>query len=121
MLQNVNDVGRVGSATGKCTQMRDSLEAQRLASLLISCIVIELSHPLAKRNQTVSEALEWLVSRGYESAFITDNENFILRRDTTTSTASCSRSFQLTFDSRPLFLHAQHAKGKPLTGIFELI
>ena len=84
-------------------------------------IVIELNHALAKRNQTVNEALEWLVSRGYESAFITDKENFILRRDTTTSTASSSRSFQLTFDSRPLFLHSQHAKGKPLTGIFEPI
>jgi len=91
-------------------------------------IVIELNHALAKRNQTVNEALEWLLSRGYGSAFITDYENFILRRDTATSTASCSQSFQLTFDARPLFPHAEYARGKlrseyargkPLTGIFK--
>jgi FkbM family methyltransferase len=61
-------------------------------------IVIELNHALAKRNQSVNQALEWLVSRGYGGAFITDYENFILHRETTTSTATCLQSFQLTFD-----------------------
>jgi FkbM family methyltransferase len=81
-------------------------------------IVIELDHALAKRNQSVNQALEWLISRGYESAFITDYENFILHRDTTTSTASRSKSFHLTFDSRPLFIHSQYAKGSPIAGLF---
>jgi hypothetical protein len=49
----------------------------------------------------------------------TDYENFILRRETTNSTHFCLRSFQLTLDSRPLFLRALYAKGKPIAGIFK--
>jgi hypothetical protein len=36
-------------ATGNCTKMRDSLEAQRLASLLISCSVTAGTHKDAAR------------------------------------------------------------------------
>ena len=79
-------------------------------------VVIELNYALAQRNQSVNQALEWLVSRGYGSAFITDYENFILRRETTTTTASSSKSFHLTLDSRPLFLTSQYANGKPIYG-----
>ena len=82
-------------------------------------IVVKLNHALAKRNQSVNEVLEWLVSRGYESAFITDCENFILHRNTAASSAECSASIHLTFDSRPLFLQSQYVKGKPLAGIIK--
>jgi FkbM family methyltransferase len=91
--------------------------AQRTLERFNPWIVVELNHALAKCNQAVNEALEWLVGRGYQSAFITDYENFILRRDEKSGPAAHARSMQLTFDSRPLFLHSEHAKGEPLTGV----
>ncbi len=91
--------------------------AQRTLERFNPWIVIELNHALAKRNQTVNEALEWLVGRGYESALVTDYENFILHRGEKADAAAHSRSMQLTFDSRPLFLRSEYAKGESLVGV----
>jgi FkbM family methyltransferase len=91
--------------------------AQRTLERFNPWIIVELNHALAKRNQTVNEALEWLVGRGYEGAFVTDYENFILRRRETTSAATCSGAMRLTFDSRPMFLLSEYAKGEPLAGV----
>ena len=43
-------------------------------------IVVELNHALARRNQSVGEALAWLARRGYRKALVLDNDNFMLQR-----------------------------------------
>ena len=43
-------------------------------------IVVELNHALARRNQSVGEALAWLARRGYRKAVVLDNDNFMLQR-----------------------------------------
>ncbi len=43
-------------------------------------VVVELNHALARRNQSVGEALAWLARRGYRKALVLDNDNFMLRR-----------------------------------------
>jgi len=45
-------------------------------------VVVELNHALGKRNQQVTEALEWMSSLGYKSAIILDKDNFLFHRDT---------------------------------------
>ena len=90
--------------------------AERTLERFNPWVVVELNHALAKRDQSVNEALEWLVGRGYESAFITDYENFILRREDG-SGAPCAASMQLSFDARPLFIRAAHQKGEALLGL----
>ena len=68
-------------------------------------IVVELNHALAKRNQNVNMVLEWLYSKGYNSAFITDHENYIFKRNN-----SNLNSFQLNFDSNPILLPNSYEK-----------
>ncbi len=90
--------------------------AERTLERFNPWVVVELNHALAKRDQSVNAALEWLVGRGYDTAFVTDYENFILhRRDA--SGAQCAASMQLSFDARPLFLRAAHQKGEALLGL----
>ena len=43
-------------------------------------VVVELNHALARRNQSVGEALAWLARRGYRKALVLDNDNFVLQR-----------------------------------------
>jgi FkbM family methyltransferase len=43
-------------------------------------VVVELNHALARRNQSVGEALAWLAHRGYRKALVLDNDNFVLQR-----------------------------------------
>ena len=43
-------------------------------------VVVELNHALARRNQSVGEALAWLARRGYRKALVLDNDNFMLQR-----------------------------------------
>jgi FkbM family methyltransferase len=44
-------------------------------------ILIELTDSLALRNSSPEEVLSWLETRGYASAVLLDQENFLLRRD----------------------------------------
>jgi FkbM family methyltransferase len=44
-------------------------------------VMVELNHALAKRNQNNMQALEWLMSIGYEQAMVFDDDNFLLKRD----------------------------------------
>ena len=43
-------------------------------------VVVELNHALARRNQSVGEALAWLAQLGYAKALVLDNDNFMLQR-----------------------------------------
>ena len=43
-------------------------------------VIVELNHALARRNQSVGEALAWLARRGYRKALVLDNDNFMLQR-----------------------------------------
>ncbi len=80
-------------------------------------VVVELNHALAKRNQSTSAALEWLVGRGYQKAFVTDHENFILRRDCDTEGATNASGIELSFDQRPLFMPSQFTEDVRLTNL----
>jgi len=44
-------------------------------------IMVELNHALNKRNQSNTQALKWLLDRGYEHAVVFDDDNFLLKRD----------------------------------------
>jgi hypothetical protein len=43
-------------------------------------IMVELNHALNKRNQSNTQALEWLAGLGYTSAVVLDDDNFLLKR-----------------------------------------
>ena len=77
-------------------------------------IVVELNHALAKRNQSVNAALEWLIGRGYRRAFVTDYENYILRRESATDNSSDPSAMEVSFDRRPLFTPFRLIKGTTL-------
>ena len=70
-------------------------------------IVIELNHALAKRNQNVNAVLQWLKSKGYSRSFITDDENYILKRDD-----FHSEFFSLKFDCNPVLAPSQYVKSE---------
>jgi FkbM family methyltransferase len=61
-------------------------------------VVVELNHALARRNQSVGEALAWLARRGYRKALVLDNDNFVLQRGPAgTSDARGAASLELVF------------------------
>ncbi len=61
-------------------------------------VVVELNHALAKRNQSVGEALGWLARRGYRKAVVLDNDNFMLQRDANgTAASTAASSLELVF------------------------
>ena len=43
-------------------------------------VMVELNHALSRRNQANTQALEWLVSLGYDQAMVLDYDNFLLKR-----------------------------------------
>jgi hypothetical protein len=43
-------------------------------------VMVELNHALNKRNQSNTQALEWLTHLGYTSAIVLDDDNFLLKR-----------------------------------------
>lgn len=59
-------------------------------------VMVELNHALNKRNQSNTQALEWLARLGYTSAIVLDDENFLLKR-TATSISSRYSSITLNF------------------------
>ena len=65
-------------------------------------VVVELNHALAKRNQSVPEALEWLRSLGYRHAHVLDYENYVLHRNDEVATQSVSPTIALSFENRPV-------------------
>ncbi|MCO6187962.1 FkbM family methyltransferase [Rhizobium sp. L1K21] len=79
-------------------------------------LVIELNHALVTRGQSVNEALAWLVERGYSSALVLDNENYLLKRD---DKESCGVPvFNLRFDVEPLILPpAFEAASSPMENV----
>jgi uncharacterized protein YecE (DUF72 family) len=64
-------------------------------------IVVELNHALAIRNQSVPEALEWLLERGYDHAHVLDHENYVLRRAEFPVAAPLT-TMTLSFEARPV-------------------
>lgn len=44
-------------------------------------ILVELNHALSKRNQTNTQAIEWLIEQGYKKSLVNDLDNFILKHD----------------------------------------
>lgn len=43
-------------------------------------VMVELNHALSKRNQSNTEALEWLAKLEYENCIVLDYDNFLLKR-----------------------------------------
>ena len=43
-------------------------------------VMVDLNHALSKRNQSNTEALEWLARRGYKNCIVLDYDNFLLKR-----------------------------------------
>jgi FkbM family methyltransferase len=80
-------------------------------------VVVELNHALSRRNQSAPEALQWLAARGYTAALVLDHDNFVLRRANQVHGTGLPK-FELTFDTRPLFLESAHEKGAELPNIF---
>lgn len=80
-------------------------------------VVVELNHALSRRNQSAPEALQWLVARGYTSALVLDHDNFVLRRADQVRGTGLPK-FELTFDTRPLFLEVAHEKGGERPNLF---
>ncbi len=66
-------------------------------------IMVELNHALAKGQQGVGEALDWLASRGYDKARVLDRENYILRRSALDD-RSPKPSISLQADREPVYL-----------------
>jgi FkbM family methyltransferase len=65
-------------------------------------IVVELCHTLSQRNQTVTQALEWLMHRGYRTAHVVEHDNFVFRRDSSDRSLANEQSLRLTFENRPV-------------------
>lgn len=83
-------------------------------------IVVELNHALAKRNQSVPEALEWLLARGYREALVLDSENYVLRRDEERAGAG-QAAMSLRFEHRPILLPPAFEKGPAIANMFTSI
>ncbi len=66
-------------------------------------VLVELNHALAKRNQGVNEALNWLALKGYQEALILDDENFLLRHSGRERPLS-QAGIRLEFDREPVYL-----------------
>ncbi|GAB5506738.1 MAG: hypothetical protein Rhirs2KO_19010 [Rhizobiaceae bacterium] len=77
-------------------------------------VMIELNHALATRNQSVGEALTWLIGLGYRRAEIYDEENYLLKRSE--GETSTSPAIDLVFDTEPLLLPLQYQPGAALDG-----
>ena len=63
-------------------------------------VVVELTYALAKRNQSVPEALEWLYSLGYRHAHVLDYENYAIRRKETTAEEATLPGMLVSFEAR---------------------
>lgn len=83
-------------------------------------VVVELNHALGLRNQGVGEALAWLARRGYRTALVLDNDNFVLKREPDgPSDAGAAASLRLVFPPPHRFDEAMSSSaGEPLGGSF---
>ena len=54
--------------------------ARQTIASLNPFIMVELNYALAERNQTVAQALGWLLEVGYTTCTVFDGENFLLKR-----------------------------------------
>lgn len=82
--------------------------------------VVELNHALAKRGQSLPQALEWLSARGYSEATVLDYENFAFKRSAAGATpdpglAAC----RIVFDTRPLIMPSGLDNGPALADPFD--
>ena len=83
--------------------------AEETLAKLDPWVVVELNHALARRNHSAPEAFQWLAARGYNSAFVLDHENFVLRRMAQAQGTGLPK-LGLNFDTRPLFLEPAYEK-----------
>lgn len=60
-------------------------------------VVVELNHALSRRNQSATQALEWLSRHGYFEALVLDYDNFVLKRRSS-GIADWETGFRLFFD-----------------------
>jgi FkbM family methyltransferase len=79
-------------------------------------VVVELNHALSKRNQSATQALEWLNDRGYFEALVADYDNFILRRRVAPDTP-WETGFRLFFDRRSFLKDSEIALGPLIPGL----
>ncbi|MGH7120408.1 MAG: FkbM family methyltransferase [Acetobacteraceae bacterium] len=80
-------------------------------------VIVELNHALATRGHSPGEAMRWLLGQGYTSAFVLDDENFLLKRGSQRSTDPRD-VLALRFDRRPVMLPPSFAPGEPVPDYF---
>jgi predicted O-methyltransferase YrrM len=78
-------------------------------------LIVGLGQP---PGQLGAEPFEWLAGQGYNSAFVLDHRNYVLRRAGQRSGDGTS-CFALIFDERPLFLQSLLRKGAERPSPFE--
>lgn len=82
-------------------------------------VLVELSHALEKRQQTVTQALEWLSAQGYKDALVLDDYNFLLkRRPREVSRRGMRTSLTITMEQRPILLRPAFEKAYELPEFF---
>lgn len=81
-------------------------------------VIVELNHALATRGHSPGEAMQWLLGQGYTSAFVLDDENFLLRRGPECADGM-GDALALRFDRRPVMLPPSFAPGESLPDYFD--
>ncbi|RZS90204.1 FkbM family methyltransferase [Motilibacter rhizosphaerae] len=96
------------------------LEALRGAAATIErfdpWIVIELNHALLTRGQSVSQAMLWLLGRGYTEALCLDEENFAFKRSEQDPRGPRD-AIAVRYDREPLILPPGRTE-EPVSGVF---
>ena len=81
-------------------------------------IVVELNHALDRRGQNAGQAIEWLLTRGYQEAVVLDYDNFVLRRQLRVRSLPPSEGLLIRFDHRPIFVQSRYQKGEIIRDFF---
>lgn len=86
--------------------------ARRTLERMNPYVVVALGPALARRGQSVAEALAWLDDLGYREALVLDHEIFVLKRGADAGGAGMT----LHFDRRPVADDAATTRGAALAG-----
>ena len=103
----------------------DSFEFEALMGAeqtLLDCnpwVVVKLNHALSKRNQSATQALEWLSARGYFEALVLDYDNYLVKRRSLEA-KGCETGFRLFFDQHRIESEHDLALGDPVHDAIDL-
>ena len=81
-------------------------------------VVVEFCYALHQRNQSVTQALEWLAGLGYRRALVVEDDNFVLRRSSNDDVRTDNPSMLLSFENRPVVLPPLWLKDTLIENVF---